>query len=289
MTVKAAMRSHEFCGFFRGPRRKQRERVFTSFHFCFTGECTMKTRIVKQSFAPLHSFFTGECSMKSRIFLVGVIVLGWAACVQATLIYAAAAEFSASSNPNGVWSYGHYGTPGDASTFTAYDVAENAAAIGIGGVTIWHYSLSGNWDPNVAYNTTGSAIVAPWATYAPHTITLGPTNGTVVRWTASAAGTYDVSATFTDVSSGGGAAYVYGYVNSVQQFSATTSPATWTASALSVVAGHTIDFVAGPEGNGWAIPTRLDATITLVPEPSSIVLLVLGVLGLVCYARRKRT
>ena len=56
---------------------------------------------------------------------------------------------------------------------------------------------------------------------------------------------------------------------------------------LAVTAGDTIDFVLGRVGSGYAV-TQLAATISYVPEPPTLALLVAGLSGLLCYAWRKR-
>lgn len=235
------------------------------------------------------------CILKTvscALAMVGLLTVPAAA----SIIYDATAEFSVTDNPNGVWSYGYWGTIEDPDTFTTYDYVQDLEDLGQpAGVKVWHRAPAGTWDPGVAYNTTDSVIVAPWGTYNPHQIYIGPAgpnpNGCIVRWTAPASGTYAVSALFTRVSLAYGAstyAETQGWVGSEKMYTL-VGDGTWSGT-YTVASGETIDFVARlVEDNPFTnVPTQLNATITLVPEPSALVLVSTALLGLLAYAWKKR-
>ena len=240
------------------------------------------------------------CAFKTvlcALAIVGLLTVPAAADV----VYDAAADFSVTNNPNGVWSYGYLGTVEDPSSFTQYTNVHDLSAIGPPpGIIIWDRPES-FWDPGVAKNTTGSDITSAWNTlYRSQKIVIGPADNTsnppdasLVRWTAPAAGTYAVSAQFEKVNILGYGVNDYaltqGWVNSEKKYDVHGDGA-WTGT-YTVALGDTIDFVATlwPQDPGWSnIPTQLDATITLVPEPSGLLLTVVGLFGLLAYAWRKR-
>lgn len=226
--------------------------------------------------------------MKTRILLIGLCVMGWAVCAQATTItYDAATNFSiANGNPNGEWSYG---LMSGITPFSAFTAANDWTARDYAGIESW--TTSGGWDPAVTHNSTGSEIVAFGFTWAPYTLGLDnfycsdQLGFTTVRWTAPSAGLCNIAATFTQI--GGDASNAYVFVNGVANYVGTVNSTgiSWSNNALNVTAGDTINFlVAAPSS-----VTRLDATITqTVPEPSTMVLLGGGLLGLLCYTWRKR-
>ncbi|MBO0698168.1 MAG: hypothetical protein J2P46_07225, partial [Zavarzinella sp.] len=85
----------------------------------------------------------------------------------------------------------------------------------------------------------------------------------VVRWTAPAAGTYDVAALFTgdDLTS----TDVHVWHNGVSIFDGTVNgfrSGPYFETAVTVAAGDTIDFRVGPNGNFFSDSTGLDAVIT---------------------------
>ena len=65
-------------------------------------------------------------------------------------------------------------------------------------------------------------------------------------------------------------------------------PSANTSNQVTLAAGGTLDFVVNSRGSQWNDDTQLDATIQSVPEPSALVLLAFGLIGLLAYAWRKR-
>jgi hypothetical protein len=242
--------------------------------------------------------------MKSRILRIGmcICVLGLAAQVRADFTYNAADDFSATSNPNGVWSYG---AQSSTVPFTAYTTGRDwgVRTPSTPGIECWdngEVGVDAAFDPGVTHNSTADLITAHGYRWPANALVLdlhGSTNDTGyanVRWTAPTAGVINVSATFTDTAVEPGVfATPYVRINggefqSLGSGAATSTGVSWSSTGMEVMAGNTIDFLA--VGNGGTL-TRLDATITMttVPEPSAIVLLGSGILGLLAYAWRKRS
>jgi hypothetical protein len=228
--------------------------------------------------------------MKMRIALIAIAVLGWAVCAQAGVIYDLAADFSSTNNPNGAWSYIKYTAGVDPTHFGLYDtVVTNHGANAEG---LIHWRMAGAADPGCDGNMTGATIYAPgWGNIAwpPHSYAIGAFGGPgAARWTAPSDGTINWTAAFTGIQEAQSAANVY-VLKNADTVLFNGGPAAWnvtvssSGSDLAVSAGDTIDFVV--DGNKT---TRVAATIDLVPEPSTLVLLVTGLIGLVCYAWRKR-
>jgi hypothetical protein len=236
--------------------------------------------------------------MKTRIVLIGAVVLGWAVCAQATTItYNAATDFSASSNPNGVWSYGTISSSVPFSAFTTGRtwVGRSPSLPGIDGWDNGIVGVDAGYDPSVTHNSTTGSISAFGFTWPENALALDSYGSSEnsgypdVRWTAPTARVIDISATFTDIRDVPGdfaTAYVRVNGGGFQSLGlANSTDISWSNTGMEVLAGDTIDFLAV-----GATVTMLQATIsqTVVPEPSSMVLLAASLLGLLAYAWRKR-
>jgi len=221
-----------------------------------------------------------NCKFRIIIGIVAAALSPIAA--SATIVYDAAAGFSSSSNPSGVWSYGWSQTLGGSVTLDT-DV-QNLAP----GVVQWRGDLSGDGNPSVFENTTASVASFGSISMQPGTLAFHPGSGgqySIVQFTAPAAGTYEISATFQgdDVDRTSTGVFVLannsliagdsGYVNG---FGLGTGPTFNSLVHLSI--GETVDFAVdyngGPTGrNGqfYNDSTGLSATITAVPEPTTMV------------------
>jgi hypothetical protein len=240
--------------------------------------------------------------LRGLLFLLLVFGAGSSAC--AGVIYSAAADFSVASNPNGVWSYGTTGTT-LTGPLTLYATQKN----GMGGVPDWNgwqgtQPMFGDNFPLVGKNfgATSEAsadIVLLAGQLAEHPAPDGAY--AVVRFTAPTAGTFLLNAVFegrefqgqeratnTDVHIllNGVALFngaVIGFGPSSDQSFATT---------LSLSAGDRVDFSVGfgSDHNFLGDTTALDATLSAVPEPSGLVLMLsaLGGAGLCSLWRKKR-
>jgi hypothetical protein len=191
-------------------------------------------------------------------------------------------EFSASSNPNDVWTYGHYGDEGsgslDKSTFQPFTLQSGLPAdlSGLGqcdGSSGYLEGWRDETDPNVLRNTGATTFCGGFSgiTFHAGAVTFGPYRGpAVVRYTVPSAGDWQVDATFATVQDGNGppAAYVHDGVSGDTTFdlvsgSVSAFPATDGYSQLltGLPAGAKIDIVVwGNDTNNKT--TEVSAIIT---------------------------
>jgi hypothetical protein len=232
--------------------------------------------------------------MKFLVCVVSVVaVTVWPGTLRAGVLYNVNTEMYASENGSspsatfGTWSCGNWSavesTDFNLDTFTTPLPDPNIHGWG---------TLNNNWISTVGVNYNDYPVFIP--TEVPSTaLHIHAANGApgvpypVLRWTAPSAGTIEVSldqwsiqATTlqTDVVFNGGL------------LATTVLPADhshWTPSLapITVVAGDTLDIVVGASGIG---PAGTWLSINMVPEPSSVMLLATGLIGLLCYAWRKR-
>jgi hypothetical protein len=243
-------------------------------------------------------------AMKTRIVLMVLAALSWSVFAQAgPMVYNANEEFSLASNPNGVWTYGMYQTLSvwpnapilAPSTFTAFDTPVTNVAPFYAAPQQWQRA-GADPDPRVEYNPTSSTIVLEWGgvQFAPHQIAISTYSGssTVVRWTAPTAGTVDWQAAMDSIQQTDrgnywsiGAVFHNDTLLQSTGHLAILTPESLSGSGIAVAAGDHIDFVAyGLDMTGLFA----SVTLTAVPEPGTIVLLCSGLVGLLCYAWRKR-
>jgi ELWxxDGT repeat protein len=194
--------------------------------------------------------------------------------------YDAALDFSATDNPNGVWSYGQSITL--TSAFQRYTQAgpnnENPPPANL--LDTWNAGTGGRHSyPSVLHNGTSNAITSNAFTYLPGQLAFHPgPNGqySVVRWTAPRAGSLSLEAAFSGLDFGGptttdvhilrnGAALFNGEVTKFG-----TGPSF--NSEVVVAAGDTIDFAVGYGSNGtyYSDTTGLDVFISYDTSPPLI-------------------
>ncbi len=195
-------------------------------------------------------------------------ICGGAASTNA-VVYSAANDFSATNNPDGVWSYG--AEQGLGAPFQIYQVSQKGA-----GIDIWNYG-GATW---VAHNGTSGGILAGGAIWQPNVLGLHPSvvsgygnedgpYDTIVRWTAPASGVYDVNVTFSTLSTNYEDTEVHVLVNNTSVFDGFCDGAipfgvTTTNLLEGLGAGDNIDFAVGVGTDGvWQTDeTGLSATVT---------------------------
>jgi hypothetical protein len=205
------------------------------------------------------------------------------------------ADYSGTTNPNGVWTYGYAASPGASFTPYTFSAASNLDGSHIG-TQGWAFAAATT--PLLGINGSGSLIddgnvSLPTGVLLLHGEGTGP-GASAVRWTAPQAGDYQVTATFTgyqrnmqaNVAVFNGNSDIYG--NSIAGLGGTAS----FSAVVTVMGGGALTFAVnrnGADPSGFAGNwTGLDLSITAVPEPQTVALLLAG-LGLVGTLARRRS
>ena len=158
-----------------------------------------------------------------RNVLLGLAVLGlWLVgipSVEAGTVYNNADDFSPTTNPSGVWTYGYLaaGSSPVSSTFTTYT---SNGTVG-GSIEYWNISGGGLNPPENFYNSSSSVVSYSTITMQPHQAAFHPgPNGQYsdYRFTAPQAGTYALSVTFTGIDVVGPSTVVYVLENGLSLF-----------------------------------------------------------------------
>lgn len=229
-----------------------------------------------------------------RCAAAAMLLAGGIGQVMAGTVYDAAADFSPTSNPNGVWSYGSATlsslTTGSTYTFSAY--TNNITPFS--GIQGWGASAG---TPSVTYNPTGSAVTVGTVIWAPGELAFHPGSDagsvSIVEFTAPTTSYYNVAAIWqTDDTTGPASSNLVAYgINGVLGGTAPIGTAFHTQATgngkFLLNAGDTFDFMIYAQTYGFNT-TGIAATVTAVPEPSSFALVGLGGLGLALGAYRRR-
>jgi hypothetical protein len=218
---------------------------------------------------------------------------------QAALAYDATADFSASNNPNGVWTYGS--APALNGSFAAYSSNAASTATTTGSMSAWS-----NGNP-ASVPWLGKAGASGWTccgtvVVPTNTLTMHPGAGgeySVVRFISPAAATYQVNASFWAQDTVGTNTDVHVYKGAGSLWSAAvvgtpSAPDLETFSGLVTLAvGEALYFKVGAGGSTNGSPnyffdsTGFNATVTAVPEPMSAALLLAGLGAVTLVARRR--
>lgn len=230
-----------------------------------------------------------------------ILTLTAALCLAASAVSARAAShdatadftFSQTSNPNGVWSYGwDMADAAGVYAFTALDVFNgNASAFGWNASTHNVLGTPGIWKNDAGFPQYG--VLSGQLSLHPAEDQFGfaNDNAAILRFTAAAAGAYDINAQFLAGDGGDTVAWVVknnDFANALMSLGSTGNTPTYIA-ILTLQAGETLDFVVGHSSDGYGFDnTPLNVTINApVPEPETYALMLAG-LGLVGFASRRQ-
>lgn len=213
--------------------------------------------------------------------------------------YDAAGDFSASSNPNGVWSYGYENTLGGPLNLYTTQFAPTATTSG------WNDNISA--DVPMVIKNFGSSPDSGFADLVlqPGQLAFHPgpqDQFSIVRFTAAQGGLYNLTSSFVPVTTDGTTTDVHVLKNGTSLFDGSVS-GTYNAphgaaysDAFSLNAGDTVEFAVGygANGNYNSDSTGLAATLTAAPVPEASTTVSLGLmlalgLGAVAVARRRKS
>jgi Ca2+-binding RTX toxin-like protein len=174
------------------------------------------------------------------------------------------ADFSASENPRGVWTYGYKAS--DGSNFNPYTKADTPYVLGL-----LRWSSGSSPEPMVAYNSTGQPLSYLTINHPPDVLNLHPGSTgqkSVVRWTAPSSGTVTIQGRFEGIDTQGTTTNVAVVHNSTTLFSRNINGYGARAPFLitkAVAAGDTIDFSVGRGINGTYYNDSTGLSATMMP------------------------
>ena len=226
--------------------------------------------------------------------LVLTVGLAIVVSVSSALGYDAATEFSITSNPNGVWSYGWSTNLGSAFHLYIY-----ASTFATNALDMWSRTSTNvsPYLPGLMHNGTTNTITVPSARQVLQAGQLaehpGP-NGeySLVRWTALSAGSFSITSSFVGLDLDGVSTDVHVLRNNTAIFNGSVSGhVVPTAFATNIVLGigDTIDFAVGYGSNHTYYDDLTGLSATVVPEPETLLVTVQGMIcaALLILRRRK--
>ncbi|HEY3243212.1 MAG TPA: hypothetical protein VGM03_07660 [Phycisphaerae bacterium] len=190
-------------------------------------------------------------------------------------VYDVVADFSATNNPTGTWSYGSTASLGGFDLYTAVIPGSDGAS------PVWLRNPAELFvGPLVWKNLGAPAYGVPTGKVSLHP---GPTDFSGVRWTSPESGLATVTGAFGAGDIGLVSVWILQDSSIIFQTSGAASTEAFALTTL-VAPGTTVDFVVGNFDGIFADNTPLSATISVVPEPSCIGAAAL--LSLMAFRRR---
>lgn len=222
--------------------------------------------------------------MRRLFVLCTVLVLAGIGQVKGE-IYNARQDFSGENNPNGVWSYGYsYILGGGMTVYPDY-------TLNLYGEYAWHDD-SLYPDDDIPHVTQVDKTAFGWP-IGPDQLIFHPGwegEYSIIRWTAPEDGICTVDAGFEGAHLGEKNVFVYHNADKLYEaYILDYAIAPSYNSEFSVMAGDTIDFAVGKIMTAAGTTTACSAMIEFnpIPEPSTIVLLVMGAVVLLMFSTRK--
>jgi hypothetical protein len=243
-----------------------------------------------------------EARMSFKLFAGAVLVMATIGTAPASAsVYNAVSDFSVGNgNPNGPWAYGS-GVGG--VSFNRFASSFTSTTGNLGPSSYWQATVPVDNVPLVGLNVSGSpynfgTVMVPTGALWVHP---GPVNDVIVQWTAPAAGTYSLSASFAlmDISPSGVIGEVFDNGSLIysgtltgpgaDQSTHTLGQSETFSDVVSLAAKDTLSFVVNQDGSFLNDSTALTANISSVPEASTWLMLILGFFGVGFRAIRRST
>lgn len=216
------------------------------------------------------------------------------------ITYDISTDFSTTSNPKGVWTYGFFPTVGDiptlGGTLTLYDQQLTDGS----GIQIWRSSTVQSLGAPADFNNPTGSDVTTCGSCSPlsaHTAAFhpGPSGEySVYRFTTPSSGIYMLDATFGGIDHGGTDVHILDNGSVIYSANITGGSTSSLSQSLTLGSGELIDFAVGfgtgSDRDFFFDSTSINASLTIeaIPEPEIYAMMGIGLALMGFVARRKR-